>query len=67
MPPALREVFLLTHIDELPMNEVASELGISVSATKSRLLRARSTLKVRLNRGGRLGLRDAQLNPQPGA
>lgn len=67
MPPALREVFLLTHFDELPMNEVASELGISVSATKSRLLRARSTLKVRLNRVGRLGLRDAQLNPQPGA
>ena len=50
MPPVLREVFLLTHVRELPMAEVAEELGISVAATKSRLLRARSILRDRLNR-----------------
>ena len=58
MPTALREVFLLSYIKELSMNEVALELGISVAATKSRLLRARTTLKVRLNRGGRLGFQN---------
>lgn len=52
MPPVLREVFLLTHIKELPMSEVAEELGISVAATKSRLLRARNILRDRLNRWG---------------
>ena len=72
MPVVLREVFLLTHVKELPMNEVASELGISVAATKSRLLRARSILRDRLNRWGTQkendsAMRNAPFHPQSGA
>lgn len=49
-PPLLRKVFLLRDVQERPMTEVASDLGISVAAAKSRLLRARSELRNRLER-----------------
>jgi RNA polymerase sigma-70 factor (ECF subfamily) len=48
IPPLLRHVFLLRDVQEQPMPEVASQLGISVAAAKSRLLRARAELRNRL-------------------
>jgi RNA polymerase sigma-70 factor (ECF subfamily) len=50
IPPLLRNVFLLRDMQELPMPEVASRLGISVAAAKSRLLRARQELRSRLEK-----------------
>lgn len=50
IPPILRNVFLLSDVQQLPMSEVAARLGISVSAAKSRLLRSRLELRVRLSR-----------------
>jgi RNA polymerase sigma-70 factor (ECF subfamily) len=56
IPPLLRNVFLLRDVQELPMEDVADRLGISVAAAKSRLLRARTELKSRmLKHSGRLG------------
>jgi RNA polymerase sigma-70 factor (ECF subfamily) len=56
IPPLLRHVFLLRDVYELPMPDVAERLGISVAATKSRLLRARLELRERLRKyEGRLG------------
>lgn len=48
IPPLLRHVFLLRDVQQLPMPEVAHRLGISVSAAKSRLLRSRSELRLRM-------------------
>ena len=48
IPPLLRHVFLLRDVEEQPMPEVASRLGISVAAAKSRLLRARAELRNRM-------------------
>lgn len=57
MPALLRKVFELREVDELSMGEVACELGISVPAAKSRLLRARQELRRKLDRHcGELGL-----------
>ena len=50
IPPLLRKVFVLRDVDELPMPEVAEQLGISVAAAKSRLLRARLELRDRLEK-----------------
>ena len=56
IPPLLRNVFLLRDVEELPMQDVANTLGISVAAAKSRLLRARTELRTRLEKHqGRLG------------
>jgi len=49
-PPLLRHVFLLRDVQNKPMPEVAQELGISVAAAKSRLLRARAELRSRMRR-----------------
>jgi RNA polymerase sigma-70 factor (ECF subfamily) len=49
-PPLLRNVFLLRDVQQRPMPEVAEELGISVAAAKSRLLRARAELRRRMMR-----------------
>ncbi len=58
IPPLMREVVILRDLQELPMEEVAARLGISVPAAKSRLLRARAELRQRLQRHqGRMGLR----------
>lgn len=57
MPALLRKVFELREVDELSMGDVARELGISVPAAKSRLLRARQELRRKLDRHcGELGL-----------
>ncbi len=50
IPPLLRNVFVLRDVNELPMPEVAEQLGISVAAAKSRLLRARLELRTRLEK-----------------
>jgi len=56
MPPLLKKVFWMRDIEERSMSDVAESLGISVAAAKSRLLRARQELKVRLQKHqGRLG------------
>jgi RNA polymerase sigma-70 factor (ECF subfamily) len=49
-PPLLRTVFLLRDVEQRPMPEVAEALGISVAAAKSRLLRARAELRLRLKK-----------------
>jgi RNA polymerase sigma-70 factor (ECF subfamily) len=57
IPPLLRNVFLLRDVQQLPMADVAEQLGISIAAAKSRLLRARLELRTRLERHeGRLGV-----------
>ena len=50
IPALLRNVVLLRDVEELPIVEVADRLGISVSAAKSRLLRARLELRQRVLR-----------------
>lgn len=56
IPPLLRKVFVMRDVEQLSMQQVAEELGISIPAAKSRLLRARSELRQRLSRHqGRLG------------
>lgn len=50
IPPLLRNVMLLRDVKGLPMMEVADQLGITVSAAKSRLVRARTELKCRMIR-----------------
>lgn len=49
-PPFLRSVFLLRDVQQLPMPEVANQLGITVAAAKSRLLRARAELRSRMRK-----------------
>src|SRR5205814_7987673 len=48
IPPLFRKVILLRDVEELPMSEVADQLGTTVSAAKSRLLRARIELRRRV-------------------
>lgn len=50
IPPLLRNVFLLRDVEQLPMQDVADRLGVSVAAAKSRLLRARTELRTRMAR-----------------
>ncbi|MBL0157265.1 MAG: sigma-70 family RNA polymerase sigma factor [Bryobacterales bacterium] len=57
IPPMLRDVFLLRDVEELPMPDVASRLGITIAAAKSRLLRARLELRERMEKHqGRMGV-----------
>lgn len=48
LPPRLRAVVVLRDIYDLPHEEIAEELGISVAAAKVRLHRARRSLRVSL-------------------
>jgi RNA polymerase sigma-70 factor, ECF subfamily len=48
--PAYRPVIVLRDVDDLSTEEIAEALGISVSAVKSRLLRARLQLREKLTR-----------------
>lgn len=50
IPPLLRRVMLLRDVNRLPMTVVAENLGISLAAAKSRLLRARVELRSRLTK-----------------
>jgi RNA polymerase sigma-70 factor (ECF subfamily) len=55
LEPDFRIVFILRDVEELPTEETAKLLGLSITATKSRLLRARLKLRQRLNRYFREG------------
>ncbi|WP_158819514.1 sigma-70 family RNA polymerase sigma factor [Granulicella sp. S156] len=48
LPPIYREIFLLRDVEELSIDESATALGISVSAVKVRLHRARMMLQKKL-------------------
>ena len=50
IPPFFRQVIMLHDLEGLTMLEAAERLGITVSAAKSRLLRARRELRNRLRR-----------------
>jgi len=50
IPPLLRNVMFLRDVQQLPMPVVASRLGLSVPAAKSRLMRARAELRSRLRK-----------------
>lgn len=54
LPPTFREVIELRHTKECSTSEIAQTLGISVSATKSRLLRARVAMRASLLRRRRI-------------
>ncbi|MBN1201335.1 MAG: sigma-70 family RNA polymerase sigma factor [Anaerolineae bacterium] len=49
LPPSLRSVFVLRDIEELSTSETADALDLSISAVKSRLMRARLKLRERLS------------------
>ena len=49
LPGIFRDVVELQHVRECSNNQIAEELGISSSAAKSRLMRARRTLRRRLS------------------
>jgi len=55
LDPNLRVVFVLRDVEQLSTQETADILGISVPATKARLLRARLQLREKLNRYLRQG------------
>jgi RNA polymerase sigma-70 factor (ECF subfamily) len=50
LKPAYRTVFVLRDIEEMSIEETAEALGLSISAVKSRLLRARLQLREKLTR-----------------
>jgi RNA polymerase sigma-70 factor (ECF subfamily) len=50
IPPLLRNVVMLSDVERLPIPDVAARLGLSVSAAKSRLGRARAELRARLRK-----------------
>jgi RNA polymerase sigma-70 factor (ECF subfamily) len=50
LPTLMREVVLLRDVEGLPMPEVASRLGVTVAAAKSRLVRARLEVRSRVAR-----------------
>jgi RNA polymerase sigma-70 factor (ECF subfamily) len=50
IPSLMRNVVMLRDVQGLPMRDVAGQLGISVSAAKSRLVRARGELRSRMAR-----------------
>jgi RNA polymerase sigma-70 factor (ECF subfamily) len=49
LPKVLRMPYTMHAVSGLPVAEVADRLGISISATKSRIFRARCTLESRLS------------------
>jgi len=49
LPPTLRSVFVLRDIEGLSTEETANALDLSISAVKSRLMRARLKLRERLS------------------
>ena len=55
LDPEFRIVLVLRDLEELSTQETAEALGMSVSAVKSRLLRARLKLREKLNRHFRRG------------
>jgi RNA polymerase sigma-70 factor (ECF subfamily) len=61
LPVAQRKVVVLHHLLDLPVEQVAAELGVPVGTVKSRLARARGALAARLDPATRAeGLRDQE-------
>jgi RNA polymerase sigma-70 factor (ECF subfamily) len=54
LPLLLRKALVMRDLDQLSTEELAGELGISVMAAKSRLLRARRELRRRLEQSGEI-------------
>ncbi len=50
IPVLLRQPLEYHHLEELPLEQVADRLGISVAAAKSRLNRAHEYLRERMSR-----------------
>lgn len=50
LPPLLKGVLVLRDVQELSTEEIAGQLGITASAVKSRLLRARAELRNRMEK-----------------
>ncbi len=50
VPPLMRNVMMLRDIEGLGIADVARQLGITVPAAKSRLVRARAEMRVRVTR-----------------
>ncbi len=50
LPPLLKGVLVLRDMEELSTEEIAGKLGITASAVKSRLLRARAELRNRMEK-----------------
>ena len=48
VPPLFRGVLTLVDLNSTPVHEAARQLGISVAAAKSRLMRARAAIRSRL-------------------
>lgn len=48
LPLLLRTAFVLRDVEEIPMSEVAHILGVSLSASKMRVSRAREQLRIEL-------------------
>lgn len=49
LPPMYRSVYVLREIEEVPAEEVAERLGLTVAAVKSRLHRARKMVREALD------------------
>ncbi|MEP7362339.1 MAG: sigma-70 family RNA polymerase sigma factor [Acidobacteriota bacterium] len=50
IPGLLRKVFIRHYLDGVPLQQVASEMNLTLGATKSRLLRARAEMRDRLSK-----------------
>lgn len=50
IPPLLRHAIILRDLNQLAINEVAVRLGVSVPAAKSRVMRAREELRLRIRK-----------------
>jgi RNA polymerase sigma-70 factor (ECF subfamily) len=50
IPPLLRQAIILRDLDQLRMKDVAVRLGVSLPAAKSRLMRAREELRLRIRK-----------------
>lgn len=48
LPETQREVLILAHYEGIPLPEIAEVMGLEIGAVRSRLQRARSTLKEKL-------------------
>ena len=49
LPPKLRAVFLLRHIDDLSYDEIAAAVGVPLGTVKTHLFRARALLRAALS------------------
>ena len=49
LPPKLRAVFLLRHLDDLSYEEIAAAAGVPLGTVKTHLFRARAQLRAALS------------------